>query len=182
MRTDPIHLEHYCCLRCAHAWVPRKSSLPLRYPKCHSPYWNRPRRHPAPEPILSLEHLDPAWVARLVAASSPGFDPLWLARAALAMERFEHQRSRPVGEPIVIQKTPLKPRRGIAIPFQDAPCPQRKPGRPRKHPALTLAGTLAFFLPHLTPSQRLRVHYHVKRHQQLKAAQARWEARVLKRH
>jgi len=31
------------CLRCGHAWIPRKAEI-LTCPKCKSPYWNRPRR------------------------------------------------------------------------------------------------------------------------------------------
>jgi len=30
------------CLRCGHEWVPRQSVIRV-CPKCHSPYWDKPR-------------------------------------------------------------------------------------------------------------------------------------------
>jgi DNA-directed RNA polymerase subunit RPC12/RpoP len=37
----------YKCNRCAHQWVPRKSTKgePQVCPKCKSPYWNKPRKY-----------------------------------------------------------------------------------------------------------------------------------------
>jgi len=33
------------CLRCDHEWLRRSlKSDPKQCPRCHSPYWNRPRR------------------------------------------------------------------------------------------------------------------------------------------
>lgn len=35
------------CNRCGHEWVQRKTDgVPLRCPKCVSPYWNKPRVRP----------------------------------------------------------------------------------------------------------------------------------------
>ena len=42
--TTPILLHRYTCLRCGHAWVPRKPILPAVCPKCTSAYWDRPRK------------------------------------------------------------------------------------------------------------------------------------------
>ena len=39
-------IEKQKCLRCGWEWYPRNPDLPLTCPnpKCHSPYWNRPRK------------------------------------------------------------------------------------------------------------------------------------------
>ena len=37
-------LREQQCLRCAHAWWPRRPTRSLRCPHCKSPYWDRPRR------------------------------------------------------------------------------------------------------------------------------------------
>src|SRR2546428_10006770 len=39
----------YKCDRCGHEWIPRQSneSEPRVCPRCHSAYWNRPRRRSA---------------------------------------------------------------------------------------------------------------------------------------
>lgn len=33
-----------CCTRCYHAWKRRKKTPPKQCPKCHSPYWNAPKK------------------------------------------------------------------------------------------------------------------------------------------
>lgn len=38
------------CFRCYHAWKKRIKNRPSKYcPKCHSPYWNKPRRRTSKE-------------------------------------------------------------------------------------------------------------------------------------
>lgn len=39
-------IEQHKCLRCGHEWWPRTNNNPKQCanPKCHSPYWNRPRK------------------------------------------------------------------------------------------------------------------------------------------
>ena len=32
------------CNRCNHEWALRSTSEPVMCPKCHSPYWNKPRK------------------------------------------------------------------------------------------------------------------------------------------
>jgi formate-dependent nitrite reductase cytochrome c552 subunit len=39
-----ITVEGYKCLRCGAEWVPRSKGSPKVCPKCHSPYWDTPRR------------------------------------------------------------------------------------------------------------------------------------------
>lgn len=37
--------EHDCqCLRCRHKWQKRQRGKPTLCPKCHSPYWDKPRQ------------------------------------------------------------------------------------------------------------------------------------------
>ena len=31
------------CKRCLHTWFPRHVELPVKCPKCQSPYWNKER-------------------------------------------------------------------------------------------------------------------------------------------
>ncbi len=38
MRVD---LPKYTCLRCGHAWHPRKEERPVCCARCKSPYWDR---------------------------------------------------------------------------------------------------------------------------------------------
>lgn len=40
------------CLRCGHYWNPRVAN-PVVCPRCHSPFWNRPRRSAAPAGSLN---------------------------------------------------------------------------------------------------------------------------------
>ena len=32
------------CLRCGHRWIARQPEPPKQCPRCHSPYYQRPRR------------------------------------------------------------------------------------------------------------------------------------------
>ena len=41
-------LPQYRCNRCGHRWTPEIVN-PVSCPKCHSPYWNRPRKLPRKE-------------------------------------------------------------------------------------------------------------------------------------
>jgi hypothetical protein len=43
-----VFVRQHVCLRCGHQWYGRKPELPVACPnrKCHSPYWNTPRRRP----------------------------------------------------------------------------------------------------------------------------------------
>ena len=46
MARVPITVMGYRCERCGHEWVPRRDVdiEPRVCPKCHSPYWDRPRK------------------------------------------------------------------------------------------------------------------------------------------
>ena len=46
MARVPITVMGYKCERCGHEWIPRNGQQgdPRVCPKCHSPYWNSPRR------------------------------------------------------------------------------------------------------------------------------------------
>ena len=41
-----IKVDAFKCERCNHVWCPRsdKKDIPKTCPKCHSPYWDTPRR------------------------------------------------------------------------------------------------------------------------------------------
>lgn len=39
-----IKVKGYRCLRCKHEWLPKGKEEPRVCPKCHSPYWNKPRK------------------------------------------------------------------------------------------------------------------------------------------
>lgn len=40
-----IVISGYQCERCKHEWVPRtKTRKPVVCPKCHTPYWDRPKQ------------------------------------------------------------------------------------------------------------------------------------------
>ena len=43
------------CFRCYHTWRKRKEILPKSCPKCHSPYWNRPRKKVSKGIVLKME-------------------------------------------------------------------------------------------------------------------------------
>ena len=44
------------CFRCYHTWKKRVKSHPSKFcPKCHSPYWNRPRRRVSKEFVLKMQ-------------------------------------------------------------------------------------------------------------------------------
>ena len=40
---NEIRLQKLKCLRCDHQWIPRIINIRV-CPKCHSPYWNKPRK------------------------------------------------------------------------------------------------------------------------------------------
>lgn len=46
MARVPITVMGFRCARCSHEWIPRAGieEEPRVCPKCHSPYWNRPRK------------------------------------------------------------------------------------------------------------------------------------------
>lgn len=45
MGRVPITVMGYRCERCAHEWIPLRSTRePKVCPKCHSPYWNTPKK------------------------------------------------------------------------------------------------------------------------------------------
>lgn len=45
MARVPITVMGYRCERCSHEWIPKNSETePSVCPKCHSPYWNKPRK------------------------------------------------------------------------------------------------------------------------------------------
>ena len=44
MARIPITIMGFQCERCNHEWIPNGDREPLTCPKCHSPYWNRPRK------------------------------------------------------------------------------------------------------------------------------------------
>src|SRR5258708_6427156 len=50
MARVPITVMGYRCERCSHEWIPRngQQAEPRVCPKCHSPYWNSPRRSMMP--------------------------------------------------------------------------------------------------------------------------------------
>lgn len=43
------------CFRCYHTWNARKKMSPKQCPKCHSPYWNKPRKKISKELVLKME-------------------------------------------------------------------------------------------------------------------------------
>lgn len=43
MTRVKILIEGFLCERCGHKWVPRLKENPRVCPKCHSPYWDKPR-------------------------------------------------------------------------------------------------------------------------------------------
>ena len=45
------------CFRCYHTWKGRKEGSPKSCPKCHSPYWNKPRKRVSREIILKMKEL-----------------------------------------------------------------------------------------------------------------------------
>jgi hypothetical protein len=44
MARIPITVMGYRCERCSHEWVPNGEKEPRVCPKCHSPYWNTPKK------------------------------------------------------------------------------------------------------------------------------------------
>ncbi len=44
-RDCPDYLKGMKCHRCGYIWLRRQiEKLPVRCPKCKSPYWNKPRK------------------------------------------------------------------------------------------------------------------------------------------
>ncbi len=41
--NQDIEVPRLNCFRCGHIWIPRKHGNPKQCPKCHSPYWNKPK-------------------------------------------------------------------------------------------------------------------------------------------
>ena len=39
-----ILVDGFQCERCGHKWAPRSKENPRVCPKCHSPYWDKPRK------------------------------------------------------------------------------------------------------------------------------------------
>ena len=37
-------MEKLRCKRCAHTWIRRMETLPVKCPACASPYWNKERK------------------------------------------------------------------------------------------------------------------------------------------
>ena len=44
MPETTIQVKGYLCNNCGHKWTPRKTSKPPLCPKCHSPYWDWPKK------------------------------------------------------------------------------------------------------------------------------------------
>lgn len=71
-----IEIESVRCRRCRHQWVPRKSEVRV-CPKCHSPYWDRPRAAPEKRAFLSsrssggIEAILKEMVRRIIKVADP---------------------------------------------------------------------------------------------------------------
>ncbi len=44
MSRVKILVDGFKCERCGHEWAPRTKEQPRVCPKCHSPYWDKPRK------------------------------------------------------------------------------------------------------------------------------------------
>ena len=52
MAKSEICKQGLRCERCTHVWVPHNiNNLPTACPKCHSPYWNKPRKNKSNDSI-----------------------------------------------------------------------------------------------------------------------------------
>ncbi len=49
--TAPLTQTQRVCLKCDHAWWPRKAERPSQCPKCHSATWDKPRKPIADEDL-----------------------------------------------------------------------------------------------------------------------------------
>lgn len=60
MARIPITVMGYRCERCDHEWVPRgeRSDEPRICPKCHSPWWNKPRKSMMTYDVFKKKILD----------------------------------------------------------------------------------------------------------------------------
>ena len=65
-----ITLSQLQCSRCSHRWIPRKREVRV-CPRCHSPYWDRPRSEPVPEPASSIQGKLDEIVRRIVKECDP---------------------------------------------------------------------------------------------------------------
>jgi len=45
---EAVTVYRYTCQRCGHVWQARKPTPPTVCPTCKSPYWQTPRKRPAP--------------------------------------------------------------------------------------------------------------------------------------
>jgi len=45
MAKVKILIDGFQCERCEHKWAPRMKKNPRVCPKCHSPYWDIPRKN-----------------------------------------------------------------------------------------------------------------------------------------
>jgi hypothetical protein len=71
MARVPITVMGCRCERCGYEWIPREiDAEPRVCPKCHSPYWNLPRKKGAP--MLTYEDFRDAIKAALAPAGSAG--------------------------------------------------------------------------------------------------------------
>src|SRR5258708_6170190 len=87
MPLVPITVMGYRCERCGNEWVPRTPTQePRNCPKCKSPYWNKPRRKPAPpmtfeafrdaiKGVLEQTGTDMTWTEIRTAAKLPQMFP-----------------------------------------------------------------------------------------------------------
>ncbi len=58
MARIPITVMGFRCERCEHEWIPNGEKEPLVCPKCHSPYWNQPRKTTARKVSSMLTYED----------------------------------------------------------------------------------------------------------------------------
>lgn len=58
MARIPITVMGFRCERCNHEWIPNGDKEPLVCPKCHSPYWNQPRKNASMKVTSMLTYED----------------------------------------------------------------------------------------------------------------------------
>ena len=71
--TKGIVIRKLTCMRCNHEWIPNSERLPQVCPKCHSPYWNTPRK--VPKNTLSAKIKRNVTTPRKVPTSMFGISP-----------------------------------------------------------------------------------------------------------
>lgn len=47
----PFTIPSLLCQRCGGEWVPRTPRVPLKCPRCNSPYWTTPRTNNRGKPV-----------------------------------------------------------------------------------------------------------------------------------